>query len=60
MVVVAAHAGVTGRGQDVCTGGPAATATRGTSGGRLTLFDGTLLAKRVEVTADSSRCQAQK
>ena len=60
VVVVTAHAGVTGRGKDVCTGGTTATATRSTSSGRLTLLDGPLLGERVEVAADSSRCQAQK
>jgi len=60
VVVVTAHAGVTGRGQDVGAGGPAATATRTTSDGGLALLDGTLLGKRVEVTADGGRCQAQK
>ena len=59
VVVVTAHTGVTGRGKDVCAGGPAATATRATSSGRLTLLDGPLLGERVEVTADSGRCQAQ-
>ena len=60
VVVVTAHAGVSGRGKDVCTGGPAATATCATGSGRLTLLDCPLLGERVEVTADSSRCQAQK
>ncbi len=60
VVVVTAHAGMTGRGQDVGAGGPAATATRTTSDGGLALLDGTLLGKRVEVTADGGRCQAQK
>lgn len=60
VVVVTAHAGVTGRGKDVCPSGPAATATRAPSSGRLTLLDGPLLGERVEVTTDSSRRQAQK
>jgi len=60
VVIVTAHAGVTSRRKDVCTGGPAAPTARTTSSGRLTLLDGPLLGERVEVAADSCRCQAQK
>ena len=60
VVVVTAHAGVTCRRKDVCTGGPATTATCATACGRLTLLDRPLFGERVEVTADSSRRQAQK
>lgn len=59
VVVVAAHASVTGRGQDIRTGGAAAAATCGTSGSGLAFLDGALLGERVEVTAHSSRRQAQ-
>ena len=59
VVIVTAHAGVTGRGQDECTGGPAATATRATSGGGLVLLNGTFLGEQVEVTADRGGRQPQ-
>lgn len=57
MVVVAAHAVVTGFGQDVGAGGP--TTAAHTRGRRLTRRDGTLLGEQVEVTTDGSRSQAQ-
>lgn len=60
VVVVTAHTGVTCRGKDVCAGGPATAANCATRSGRLTLLDRPLLGEGVEVTADSSRCQAQK
>jgi len=50
---------VTGWGQDVCAGWPAATATSDTSSGRLALLEGALLAEHVEVTADRSGRQTQ-
>ncbi len=59
VVVVAAHAGVTGFGQDVCTGGPTAAAAAGSSGRRLALFDGALFGEQVEVTTDRGGSQAQ-
>ncbi len=59
VVVVAVHAGVTGLGQDVCTGGPAASAAGSTSGGGLVLLDGALIGEQVEVTADCGGRQSQ-
>ena len=57
VVVVAVQAGVTGLGQDVCAGRP--TTTGATSGGGLTLLDGALFGKQVEVTADRGGRQTQ-
>ena len=59
VVVVTVHACVTGRGQDVCAGGPATTASGGPSGGGLMLLDGALLGEQVEVTADRRGRQAK-
>ena len=50
---------MTGFGQDVCPGRPAAPATRSTSGSQLALLDGALFGEQVEVTADRPRRQAQ-
>ena len=57
VVVVAAHADVTGLRQDVGTGGPATSST--TSIGRLVLFDVALLDEQVQVTADRGGRQPQ-
>jgi len=57
VVVVAVHAEVTGLGQDVCAGGPSASATGG--GGGLVLLDGALLDEQVEVTANGGGRQPQ-
>ena len=59
VVIVAAHAGMTGLGQDVCAGGPTSTAADTTSGGGLALLDRPLLGEQVEVTADRGWRQAQ-
>lgn len=59
VVVVAAHAGVTGFGQDVCAGGPTTTAAVRTGGRRLTLLDGALVGEEVEVTTDCCGGQPQ-
>ena len=59
IVIVAVHAGVPSRGEDVCAGGPATTATASTSDGWLALLDGALLGERVQVSTDSSGRQAQ-
>ncbi len=59
VVAVAAHAGVTRLGQDVCPGGPTTTAAVPTSGCRLMFLDGALFGQEVEVTTDSCGSQPQ-
>jgi hypothetical protein len=59
MVAVAAHANMTGLGQDVCAGWTTTTTAERTSADGLMLLDGTLFDKMVKVTADGGGSQPQ-